>query len=87
MVTVRIPLSLQAHAGGRDVVEAAGRNVRQLILDLDARYPGIGAGLLDGDKLKPSVKVVVDGQIAVLGALTPLAEGMEIVFVPAISGG
>jgi molybdopterin converting factor small subunit len=87
MVTVRIPWSLQVHTGGRDVVEGEGRNVRQLILDLDARYPGIKAGLLDGEKLKPHVKVVVDGQIALLGLLAPLAEGMEILFIPAISGG
>lgn len=87
MISVRIPLALQAHTGGRDLVEGAGRNVRQLILDLDARYPGLKAGLLDEDRLKPNVKVVVDGQIALLGLLAPLKEGMEIVFIPAISGG
>lgn len=87
MATVRIPLPLQAHTGGQGLVEAEGRNVRQLIDNLDERYPGIKAALQDGDRLKPHVKVVLDGRIPQLGILAPVQAGTEVVFIPAIGGG
>lgn len=87
MVTVRIPLPLQAYTAGEELVAGRGRNIRQLILDLDERYPGIKAALQDGDRLKPHVKAVINGQIAQLGILTPVEEGVEVVFIPAVSGG
>jgi len=86
-VTVRIPLPVRVHTGGLEVVEGEGKNIRQLILDLDTRYPGIKAALQDGDRLKPHVKAVVNGQIAQLGILAPLEPGMEIAFIPAVAGG
>jgi molybdopterin converting factor small subunit len=87
MVTVRIPLPLQVYTGGEDLVAGEGRNIRQLILNLDGRYPGIKAALQDGDRLKPHVKAVINGQIAQLGILTPVENGVEVVFIPAVSGG
>ena len=86
-VTVRIPLPVRVHTGGLEVVAGEGRNIRQLILDLETRYPGIKAALQDGDRLKPHVKAVVNGQISPLGILAPLEPGMEIAFIPAVAGG
>lgn len=87
MVTVRIPLPLQAYTAGEELVTGQGRNIRQLILDLDQRYPGIKAALQDGDRLKPHVKAVINGQIAPLGILAPVEDGCDVVFIPAVTGG
>jgi len=78
---------MQAYTQGRDIVECEGRNVRQLILELEEAYPGLKNALMDGDRLKPAVAVAVNGQITQLGLLQPLEENNEILFLPAISGG
>ena len=78
---------MQVYTGNRELVHAGGRNVRQLINQLDAAYPGLKDALMQGDRLKPDVTVAVDGQITKLGLLQPLQEDSEILFVPAISGG
>ena len=87
MPLVRIPLPMQSYTGGKETVEIDGQNIRQLIDHLDTEYPGIKSALMDEDKLKPDVAVVVDGQVAQLGLLQSLQPQNEILFIPAISGG
>ena len=84
---MRIPRAMQSYTGGEEIVTVAARNVRELIEELEARYPGMRAALMNGDKLKPDVAVVVDGQIARLGLLEPLRDSYEVMFMPAIAGG
>jgi len=78
---------MRACSGGREMVEARGKNVRQLIHDLETHCPGIRDALLDGERLKADVAVAVDGQIAQMGLLQPLEEAREVSFIPAIGGG
>ena len=78
---------MQSYTGGRETVEASGRNVRRLILTLDENYPGLKDALMDGDRFKPGIAVAVNGQISHLGVLQPLQEDNEVFFVPAIGGG
>lgn len=87
MVTVRIPRPMQIYTRNQEVVHARGRNVRQLINDLEEAYPGLKGALMDDDKLKPAIVVAVDGNISRLGLLQPLADANEVIFLPAISGG
>lgn len=78
---------MQVHTNGLDIVQCEGRNVRQLIVNLEQAYPGLKDALMDGDKLKPAIAVAVDGQITQLGLLQPLTENNEVFFLPAVSGG
>ncbi len=87
MPTVRLPRAVQAMTGAGAIVTAEGRNVKQLINELEAIYPGLKSALMDGDRLKPDVMVALDGQIAQLGVMHSLAGVEEVVFLPAMSGG
>lgn len=87
MTTVRIPQPMQVYTKNRDVVHAEGKNVRQLINALEKIYPGMKDALVEDDKLKPDVAVMLDGKITQLGLLQPLSEENEVIFIPAISGG
>lgn len=78
---------MRMYSNGRDVAEAEGKNVRQLILDLESHYPGMKHVLLNEAGLRPGVAVVVDGQIAPLGLYQSLEGAREVTFIPAIGGG
>lgn len=78
---------MQVHTGGRDLVKVDGRNVRQVILALDRAHPGMRDALLEGEQLRPDVAVMLNGEIARLGLLAPVGPEVEMVFIPAISGG
>jgi molybdopterin converting factor small subunit len=61
--------------------------VAALIDDLESRYPGLRARLLDEDRLRPGLAVVVDGETSQLKLRQPVQEGSEVHFVATISGG
>jgi molybdopterin synthase sulfur carrier subunit len=61
--------------------------LRDVVDNLDARYPGIKERLCDGERLRPSISVVVDGQVSTLKLRHRLDEVSEVHFVVAISGG
>ncbi len=87
MAVVHVPALWRRLTGGRDQVVAQGRNVRELIDDLERQFPGFKKVLLQGDRLAGSVAVWIGGQVATRGLLEPLEEGSEVYFIPAISGG
>ena len=87
MATVWIPATLRSLSGGQETVEIEARNIRQIIADLDKQFPGIRARLCAGDALRPGIAAAVDGQVANLGLLQPVAANSEVHFVLAIAGG
>jgi molybdopterin synthase sulfur carrier subunit len=68
-------------------VELEGRNVRQVIDQLDELYPGIKDRLVEEGQLRSNLAVAIDGEVARLGLLEKVAESSEVHFVPAIGGG
>lgn len=83
---VHIPATMRHLTGGESAVEVAGVNVRQVIRNLDAAYPGFAELLLKDDVPAPGVAVAVNGNVT--GAiLAKLEEGSDIYFVPALGGG
>jgi len=64
-----------------------GETVRQVIDNLETLYPGIKGRLCEGDRLRPSVAVVVDGHTSVLKLRHKLIAASEVHFVVSISGG
>ena len=87
MTTVRIPQPMQIYTQDLDVVQVDGKNVRILINELEKSFPGMKDALVEDEKLRPGVAIVLDGKISQLGLLQPLSEENEVVFIPAISGG
>ncbi|HKO86361.1 MAG TPA: MoaD/ThiS family protein [Actinomycetota bacterium] len=89
-VEVRIPTILRKHTGGEKAVSADGDTVRDLIGDLERRYPGVAESLLTGDgSLHRFVNVYVnDEDVRFLGALdAKLSEGDVVAILPAVAGG
>jgi molybdopterin synthase sulfur carrier subunit len=89
-VTVKIPTILRRHVGGAAEVEGAGGNIRDLLQDLEQRYPGITGGILtDEGGLHRFVNLYVNGEdVRYLGALeTEINEGDTVSILPAVAGG
>jgi molybdopterin synthase sulfur carrier subunit len=87
MPTVWVPALLRELTGGREVIAVPGGTVRDIIDNLDARYPGIRNRLCVGESLRPGMAVAVGTQVARLGLLQPVPEDSEVHFLPAIAGG
>ena len=89
-VSVKIPTPLRRVTGGVAQVDGDGATVRDLIEDLERRYPGIRERLCDeAGELRRFVNVFVgDEDIRFLDGLeTKLDEGAEVSIIPAVAGG
>ena len=87
MPKIWIPALLLPLSEGRQKVDVPGKTIRQVIDNLELQYPGIRERLLDGDRLRPSISVVVDGVISQDKLRHKLKDDSEVQFIPAISGG
>ena len=89
-VTLRLPAVLAKAAGGETVHEARGATVGDVVDELATRHPGLGARLRDAKgQPYPYVLFYLDDEDIRFqqGFATPVADGAEIVVVPAIAGG
>ena len=86
---VRIPPVLRPESGGAREVEASGETVRELMEDLTARLPELGARVYEGGELQPFVNVYVDGEDVRTrdGLETPVRAGSTVILLPAMAGG
>ena len=87
MPRVYIPALLKSLTSGREIIELPGENVRQLIDELDARFPGIREKLCTDTGMKPGLNVAVDGNISSRGLRQKVAANSEVHFLSAIGGG
>ena len=87
MALVFIPSLMQELSNGEQRVNVQGNNVRQLIDNLDAVYPGFKDRLVEDGRVKPNISVAIDGEITPLGMIEKVKEDSEVHFLPAISGG
>ncbi len=87
MATVWIPPLLRDLTGGVERVTAPGAKVRDLIVALDARYPGLASRLIEDGELRRGIVVVVDGVATRQGLRVTVRPDSEVHFVPAIGGG
>jgi len=82
MVRVVIPTGLaKQYANGESQIEVEGERVRDLITNLDARFPGIGQALTE------EMAIAIDGEIIQDPLLEKVAEAEEIFFLLQIGGG
>ena len=89
MTAVRIPPTLRGEVGGARQVEADGSTVRELLEDLAARYPALGAQLLENGGVAPFVNVYLGGEdVRTLDGLeTAVEAGQTLILLPAMAGG
>jgi molybdopterin synthase sulfur carrier subunit len=90
MAIVRIPTPLRKLTGGAEEVSAVGKNVGELITELEKQYPGLRERICDeSGQVRRFVNIFVkDEDIRFLQNLeTPLGEKDEVSIVPAIAGG
>jgi molybdopterin synthase sulfur carrier subunit len=90
-IKVKIPTPLRSLTGNQDTVTANGAStLGALIEELEARYPGLRARLLDDTgELRRFVNVYVNGEdVRFLDGLgTAVKPGDEVSIVPAVAGG
>jgi adenylyltransferase/sulfurtransferase len=90
MVAVYVPTSLRRLTGGEAHIEAQGATLEALLEYLEQRHPGFRQALVDDDgDLRRFVNVYVNQQEVgdEIGIRTPIANGDEVAFIPAIAGG
>ena len=89
-VTVKLPTILRKHAGGEAKVDADGATVRDVLADLEGKYPGITKNVLAEDGgLHRFINVYLnDEDVRYLGSLeTPVNDGDTVSILPAVAGG
>ena len=88
-ISVRIPTILRTFTGGERAVEGDGDTLAAVIDSIDARNPGLKERLVEADALRRFVNVYVnDEDVRFLGGLeAPVAEGDQVVVLPAVAGG
>lgn len=89
-VKVRVPTPLQKLTRNQQEIEAQGRNIKELIEDLEKNFPGIKARICDEKgKVRRFINIYVNEEdIRFLqrdGTL--LKDGDEVSIIPAIAGG
>ncbi|MEX0619202.1 MAG: MoaD/ThiS family protein [Pseudohongiellaceae bacterium] len=62
-------------------IQVAASSIRELLRELDSRYPGLGA------RLRLGVAVAIDGEIYSDPLLQALNPDSEVHFIPPIEGG
>ena len=87
MPVVGIPSLLRNLTNGQRSLSIKGNTIRELIDNLDKLYPGLKERLCDGDRLRPSIAIIVDGHTSTLKLREKLQESSEVYFVISISGG
>jgi molybdopterin synthase sulfur carrier subunit len=87
---VRIPTPLRKLTNNEELVEVNATNIRDAIMELQSRFPGIQERLVDEKgEVRRFVNVYVNEEdIRFLeNQKTPLKDGDEISIIPAIAGG
>lgn len=80
MARVVFPDHLLSYFGGQRVVESGAENVRDLVLELEVRWPGCREVL-------GRCAVAIDGDIYQDAFLEPISRDSEVFFLQRIEGG
>ena len=89
MATIRIPSALRSFTGGASDVEVTASTVRDALVELDTKHPGIAAKILQDGVVKPFIRIYVGpDDIGDLGGLDAKVSARdEVSIIPAIAGG
>jgi sulfur-carrier protein len=90
MATVKLPTILRKQTNGEAQVQAEGDTLRDLLNDLESKYPGITKNIVSDDGgLHRFINVYVnDEDVRYLGSLeTNVSESDTVSILPAVAGG
>jgi molybdopterin synthase sulfur carrier subunit len=90
MATVKLPTILRKQANGEAQVQAEGDTLRDLLNDLESKYPGITKNIVSDDGgLHRFINVYVnDEDVRYLGSLeTNVSDSDTVSILPAVAGG
>lgn len=84
---VRLPTLLDSYTDGVRELELEGATVDEILVALDARYPGVRFRLVDEqDRIRPHINVYVGRDMA-RDLTTPVTADQTLQIVGALSGG
>ena len=88
-VIVSIPTILRPLTGNQKRIETTGKNVLEIIDQIDAQYPGVKDRLMSGGRMHRFVNIFrnehdirFEGELA-----TSVQDGDHITILPAVAGG
>jgi sulfur-carrier protein len=89
VITVRIPPTLRAEAGGVRELEASGESVRELLEDVTSRFPALHDRIWEDGEVADFVNVYLNGEdIRTLDGIdTAVGASATIILLPAMAGG
>jgi sulfur-carrier protein len=86
-VKVHLSSHVRSYTDGQAEVTAEGANLAELMLDLEARYPGIRFRVIDEqDRIRPHMNFFV-GQELARDLRHPIGPGETVHILGALSGG
>jgi molybdopterin synthase sulfur carrier subunit len=90
MAKVKLPTIQRKHVRGEPQVEARGGTLRDVLTDLESKYPGITKNIVSEDGgLHRFINIYVnDEDVRYLGALeTAVSDADTVSILPAVAGG
>jgi len=96
-VLVKIPTPLRSFTNGQRTVETEGRTVSEVLKNLDAKYPGIHAKIIDPESQRVFANLYLnnddirclnkeEGRYEIAFS-TPVKDGDQLALIPPIAGG
>lgn len=86
-VKVHVSTHVRSYTGGRSEIEADGRNLVELMADLDRRYPGLRFRVIDEqERSRRHMNFFVGGRL-VRDLSHPIGPGEDVHILGALSGG
>jgi len=89
-IKVRVPLSLHKLTGNKTEFECKGDTVKDLLANLNSKYPGIKEIIYDKEgRIKPSFSVFVNGKSVrfLKNEKIFLKDGDEVLIMQLVAGG
>lgn len=84
---VFVPTPLRPYTGQQSEVEAGGSTLRELLAELDRRYPGFRFRIVnEQDGIREHIKIFVNQEL-VSHLAAPLRPNAEVQIICALSGG
>ena len=87
MPLIWIPTPLRHYSNGVVKLTVQGRNLREIIDNLDSIYPGLKEAIVKKGLVREEITVAIDGEIIHQGLFQEVPEQSEVHFIPTIGGG
>ncbi len=89
MPIVKLAAPLRRFCGNKSEIKVDGKNVREVILNIDKQYKGFAERILEGNDVKDVISIFVNNEdIRLKKGLETEVKDEDVIFIaPAIAGG